>query len=635
MRASEISESTEWLTHEQLAQRIYRQLLTQTKPGTGSQYTKIEARQFAMDFYHLEDDFVSQDDLQSTGLAGFDVDPFEEDKARVNKIFKTRMLPFRVLAMKHDDEYNTLYSIVAPAPQMAESMRLDERVGWKYITDLLVKLFGMLGLRKFILWLVTFLFTTAAGLTLSLVLGLVAFIVSQVLNIITKGTVAGSKKLYQMLKDKLTDDDMEKLALAIEQELNNQPEPDEEELKAIANTTEPSPKEILDIVKTEQPELVTEKFGDAPHPTDFPGYSDVPRLDQLPFYYDALEDTLNWAKARNVSAKGEGFIKQFQKNLNIRYKKYINSARGWTDSARRRDRLKEAESVYVIVRKKDGKLLQKSSSKRELEKEFNASPGYSTKHHYIKRMIDPQQAKAERDPTHIGEADIRAFPTPEDYPIAKMDKLLRRYGVDYGMFINKPFDIKLYELLIDIYMNWEGSRIERGALFYMADQYRNRGVRAGELPPSKTTESVQRVDEAVPVALAAAGLWALRIGSVLRPAIRVGKWLWKNPGKTTAISVGADVTLNDGQDTKEVIDMVVDIKNDIVGPEEKKTIIKQIVEFVKANPGKSAVGFLVAFIAGAYALRAWFNKNDQYKEEDVNKVLSYQKKVLDKNPVQA
>jgi hypothetical protein len=43
----------------------------------------------------------------------------------------------------------------------------------------------------------------------------------------------------------------------------------------------------------------------------------------------------------------------------------------------------------------------------------------------------------------------------------------------------------------------------------------------------------------------------------------------------------------------------------------------------------------VAFIAGAYALRAWFNKNDQYKEEDVNKVLSYQKKVLDKNPVQA
>ena len=474
MRASQISESTEWITHKDLANKIYIH--------TGN-------RQLAMDFYNLEDEFVSQDDMQSTGLAGFDVDPFEEDKARVNRILSIKRVPFRVLAMKHNDQYETLYSIVAPAPFK-----------------------------------------------------------------------------------------------------------------------------------------VSEKFGDAAHPSDFPGYSDVPRLDHLPFYYDALEQTLDWAKARNVPAKGEGFIKQFEKNLKIAYKKYINSGR---------DRLGEAESVYVIVRKKDGKLLQKSSSKKELEKEFNLSPGYSPKHHYIKRMIDPQQAKAERDPTHIGEADIRAFPTPEDYPIAKMDKLLRRYGVDYSMFINKPFDIKLYELLIDIYMNWEGSRIERGALFYMANQYRDRGVRAGELPPSKTTESVQRVDEALPVALAAAGLWALRVGSVVRPAIKVGKWLWRNPGKTTAITVGADVTLNDGQDTKEMIDMVVDIKDDIVSPEEKKTIIKQIVDFVKANPGKSAVGFVVAFIAGAYALRAWFNKNDQYKEEDVNKVLSYQKKVLDKNPVQA
>ena len=35
MKAVQISESTEWLTHEQLAQRIYRQLLTQTKPVPG------------------------------------------------------------------------------------------------------------------------------------------------------------------------------------------------------------------------------------------------------------------------------------------------------------------------------------------------------------------------------------------------------------------------------------------------------------------------------------------------------------------------------------------------------------------------------------------------------------------------
>ena len=252
MKASQICETTEWITHRDLANKIYMH--------TGN-------RQLAMEFYNLEDEFVSQDDMQSTGLKAFDVDPFEEDKARVNRILSIKRVPFRVLAMKHNDQYETLYSIVAPA--MAESM-------------------------------------------------------------------------------------------------------------------------------------------------------------------------------------------------------YIS----------------EAQRVFIIVRKKDGALLQKFDSKKNAEKELIAGTGYSPATHYIKAMIDPQQAKAEKDPTHIGEADIRAFPTPEDYPIAKMDKLLSRYGVNYSMFINKPFDIKLYELLIDIYMNWEGSRIDRGALYYLTNQYRDRGVRAGELPPS-------------------------------------------------------------------------------------------------------------------------------------------------------
>ena len=132
MKASQICETTEWITHRDLANKIYMH--------TGN-------RQLAMEFYNLEDEFVSQDDMQSTGLKAFDVDPFEEDKARVNRILSIKRVPFRVLAMKHNDQYETLYSIVAPA--MAESMRLDERVGWKYLIDLLIKLFGMLGLRKY------------------------------------------------------------------------------------------------------------------------------------------------------------------------------------------------------------------------------------------------------------------------------------------------------------------------------------------------------------------------------------------------------------------------------------------------------------------------------------------------------
>lgn len=290
---------------------------------------------------------------------------------------------------------------VAPAPQMAESMRLDENPIAPVIA-FLTQLLARLGLPRFIIWLVTWLLTTSIGITVSFVLGLVGTITSEIIKLAGKGTFKGAEKIYQLIQKHLSEKEIAELESALHKELDNNLQPEEDVLKAVAGIKEPSPKEILDIVKTEEPELVT-----------------------------------------------------------------------------------EAESVYVIVRKKDGKLLQKSSNKKELEKEFNASPGYSPKHHYIKRMIDPQQAKAEADPTHIGEADIRAFPTPEDYPIAKMDKLLRRYGVDYSMFINKPFDIKLYELLIDIYMNWEGSRIERGALFYMADQYRDRGVRAGELPPSK------------------------------------------------------------------------------------------------------------------------------------------------------
>lgn len=63
--------------------------------------------------------------------------------------------------------------------------------------------------------------------------------------------------------------------------------------------------------------------------------------------------------------------------------------------------LTEAERVFVIVRKKDDALLQKFDSKREAEKELDASAGYSAKTHMIKAMLDPQQKKAEADPTHI------------------------------------------------------------------------------------------------------------------------------------------------------------------------------------------------------------------------------------------
>lgn len=333
-----------------------------------------------------------------------------------------------------------------------------------------------------------------------------------------------------------------------------------------------------------------EKFGDFPHPSDFPGFEDYKRLDHLPFYFPALEQTLNWAKARNVPNKGEGFLRQFTKNLQASYKRYLEGPYSQDDAPSGnivrtprmlRASVTEAETVYVIVRKKDGKLLQKSSSKKDLEKEFANSPGYSPQTHEIKRMLDPQQAKAEADPTltentewithkdlankiytHTGnrqlamdffhledefvsqddmqstglsaldidpfeedrervnrilsihklpfkvlgmkygeeyetlysilsvapkpvpEGEVIPFPRPEDYPLSKMEGILRRYGVSYGDFINKPYSDKLYELIIDIFMNADLKRRDRDAVYFLANQYRERGVQAGKLPPT-------------------------------------------------------------------------------------------------------------------------------------------------------
>jgi hypothetical protein len=65
-----------------------------------------------------------------------------------------------------------------------------------------------------------------------------------------------------------------------------------------------------------------------------------------------------------------------------------------------------------------------------------------------------------------------------------MDKILRRYGVTYTDFINKPYSDKLYELIIDIFMNADLGRRDRDVVYFLANQYREKGVQAGKLPPT-------------------------------------------------------------------------------------------------------------------------------------------------------
>jgi hypothetical protein len=362
MKASQICETTEWITHRDLANKIYMH--------TGN-------RQLAMEFYNLEDEFVSQDDMQSTGLKAFDVDPFEEDKARVNRILSIKRVPFRVLAMKHNDQYETLYSIVAPA--MAESMYINE-----------------------------------------------------------------AQRVFVIVRKKDG---------ALLQKFDNKKEAEKE---LIAGTGYSPAKHYIKAMLDPQQ---TKAEKDPTHIGEDDEMGGGEKLGRL------------IGRLKNIGLTG-GAISIFIKN--------ILYAMNNPDS-------KEGQALQGILKGLTtpstmigyfatlGVIGVGVAQLYKLQRWLLVNLGG-----LIGKTFDvPSKIRKK-----VSEADIRAFPTPEDYPIAKMDKLLRRYGVDYSMFINKPFDIKLYELLIDIYMNWEGSRIDRGALYYFTNQYRDRGVRAGELPPS-------------------------------------------------------------------------------------------------------------------------------------------------------
>lgn len=107
MRIRELTENTgEWISHRQLAEIIYMR--------TGN-------KQLARDFDAIEDEFVSQDDAQMTGLAAFDQDALEFDRERVNKILGDNKTGIKVLKMKQDEQYNTKY-------QLLQSARLDASV---------------------------------------------------------------------------------------------------------------------------------------------------------------------------------------------------------------------------------------------------------------------------------------------------------------------------------------------------------------------------------------------------------------------------------------------------------------------------------------------------------------------------
>ena len=107
-----------FITHRELASIIYK-------------YTKN--LQLARDFDQMEDDFVSQDDMQSSFLSSMDNDSLEFDRERVNKILGMHKVPVRVVKMKQDDTFNTLYSILQTEDVIAEAVY--RRSGRMYFTS--------------------------------------------------------------------------------------------------------------------------------------------------------------------------------------------------------------------------------------------------------------------------------------------------------------------------------------------------------------------------------------------------------------------------------------------------------------------------------------------------------------------
>ena len=100
-----------WTSHKELANILYKH--------TGN-------KQLAIDFFHLETEFDSQDDMQSTGLSALDIDPFASDRERVNNILSINNVPVKVLKMKHNDAYETLYSLLQSAPVSESREELSE-----------------------------------------------------------------------------------------------------------------------------------------------------------------------------------------------------------------------------------------------------------------------------------------------------------------------------------------------------------------------------------------------------------------------------------------------------------------------------------------------------------------------------
>ena len=77
-----------------------------------------------------------------------------------------------------------------------------------------------------------------------------------------------------------------------------------------------------------------------------------------------------------------------------------------------------------------------------------------------------------------------------------VEPVVKKLGLDYNQMLNKPFDTSLYELLLDTWGNNVLGSKDARALRGLTQMYRDRGVKAGKLPPeTPKAESINNLQE--------------------------------------------------------------------------------------------------------------------------------------------
>ena len=101
----------------------------------------------------------------------------------------------------------------------------------------------------------------------------------------------------------------------------------------------------------------------------------------------------------------------------------------------------------------------------------------------------------------IYEADvINMFPRKDidlnNISFKDVEPVVKKLGLDLNKMINKPFDMSLYELLLDTWGNNVLGSSDARALRGLTQMYRDRGVKAKQLPPEiPTAESINNLQE--------------------------------------------------------------------------------------------------------------------------------------------